>query len=81
MIVIGIRMSSLTTKERLQFEKLFRMEGGYVLGFSDDSFGNFFAEHNIPIHSEIYEKTVASKTRAPSILNQGGHVISLELQF
>ena len=63
MIVIGIRMSSLTTKERLQFEKLFRMEGGYVLGFSDDSFGNFFAEHNIPIHSEIYEKTGASKAK------------------
>jgi hypothetical protein len=56
-------MSSLTTKERLQFEKLFRMEGGYVLGFSDDSFGNFFAEYNIPIHSELYQKTGTSKAK------------------
>jgi hypothetical protein len=56
-------MCSLTTQERLQFEKLFRMEGGYVLGFSDASFGNFFAEYDIPIHSGKYEKMGSSKAK------------------
>jgi hypothetical protein len=56
-------MSSLTTKDRLHFEKLFGMKGGYVLGFSDASFGDFFAEYDIPIHSEKYQKMGTSKAK------------------
>ncbi len=34
-------MSDLTSIEKLKLEKLFDMESGYVLDFSNRTFGNF----------------------------------------
>ena len=46
-------MSSLKMADRRLLEKHFRMEGGYVLNFSDRTFGEFVAEVvERDIHSE-----------------------------
>lgn len=54
-------MSSLALKEKAQFEKLFGMTTGYVLDYSDASFGNLLAEFDIDIHSEKYSERGTSK--------------------
>jgi hypothetical protein len=50
-------MSSLTDIEKRYLEKLFGMRGGYVLDFTDATFGGLFNHYGINIHSnkcEIY---------------------------
>lgn len=56
-------MSSLTDAEKRYFERLFGMNGGYVLDYSDASFGEFFNRHMINIHSEKYCVYGTSKAR------------------
>lgn len=57
-------MSSLNPQETAQLEKLLNMSGGYVLDFSDGTFGVFFGDAaNIDIHSERYRANGASKAK------------------
>lgn len=57
-------MSSLRPSEKAQFEKLFGMDSGYVLNYSDGTFADFFAEiADIEIHSENYTKGGTSKAK------------------
>ncbi|MFU8797092.1 MAG: abortive infection family protein [Gammaproteobacteria bacterium] len=57
-------MSDLNGKEKRKLEKCFRMEGGYVLDFSDRTFREFFEEHtNINIDAEIYRSDGDSKAK------------------
>lgn len=59
-------MSSLRPSEKSRFEKLFVMNGGYVLNFSDGSFGSFMGEvADINIHGGDYGgQSKAKKLRA-----------------
>lgn len=46
-------MSSLKATDKKILEKLFKMEGGYVLGFSDRTFGQFFKDEcGIDVYDE-----------------------------
>jgi hypothetical protein len=57
-------MSALRPSETAKFEKLFGMNGGYVLNFSDSSFGIFFGQvADIDIHADQYCKYGSSKAR------------------
>lgn len=55
-------MSSLVTNEKHVLEKLFQMGGGYVLNFSDRTFGEFFKDDvSIDIYSTKYNYASGSK--------------------
>lgn len=55
-------MSDLSSIERRKLERLFGMESGYVLNFSDRTFGEFFDEHTRrDIDQEQYHKRGSSK--------------------
>jgi hypothetical protein len=54
-------MSSLTVIERRYLEKFLEMGGGYVLGYSDKTFGAFFQRHSIDIHGSKYQTLGTSK--------------------
>lgn len=55
-------MSNLRPDERSNFEQLFGMSSGYVLDFSDRTFGQFFEETvGIDIHSSKYSNNGTSK--------------------
>ena len=55
-------MSSLTIADRHSLEKFLGMERGYVLNFSDRTFGEFmFEAGNADIHSEQYNSNGTSK--------------------
>ena len=57
-------MSSLTMLEKSKLEKLFGMESGYVLNFSDRTFANFFSENgNFDIHTQKYQGDGTSKAK------------------
>jgi hypothetical protein len=56
-------MSSLTDIEKRYFEKLFGMQSGYVLDFSDSSFGEFFNRHRVSIHAQKYQNYGTSKAK------------------
>ena len=56
-------MSSLTAAEREYLEELLDMGGGYVLHFTDDSFGGVFERYDIDIHSQRYWKYGKSKAK------------------
>jgi hypothetical protein len=57
-------MSSLSAAEKSKLEQLLSMSSGYVLNFSDRSFGEFFADfENIDIHSERYTLNGNSKAK------------------
>lgn len=56
-------MSSLKPSETVYFERLFRMEKGYVLGFSDISFAEFFAAQGVDIEHEKYHVHGGSKAK------------------
>jgi hypothetical protein len=57
-------MSSLSLTEKTKLEKLFGMSGGYVLNFSDKTFGAFMADAvEIDIHNEKYQGNGTSKAR------------------
>ena len=55
-------MSDLTSIEKLKLEKLFEMEGGYVLDFSNFTFQEFILENlSIDIYNEKYNYRSGSK--------------------
>ena len=56
-------MSSLTDIEKRYFEALFGMSSGYVLDFSDATFGEFFGRHNVDIHGRKYQTFGSSKAK------------------
>lgn len=56
-------MSSLAETDKLYFEKLLGMEGGYVLHYTDATFGEFFNRHKIDIHGQRYQIHGTSKAK------------------
>lgn len=54
-------MSDLTGSDRRKLEKLLGMGSGYVLNFSDRTFGEFFDEYRVEIDSERYKVRGTSK--------------------
>lgn len=57
-------MSELRPSEAVKFEKLFGMDSGYVLNFSDSSFGAFFGQvADIDIHADEYCQYGSSKAK------------------
>ena len=54
-------MSSLTVIERRYLEKCLGMGDGYVLRYSDKTFGEFFQRHSIDIHGPKYQTLGTSK--------------------
>lgn len=56
-------MSSLTDIDKRYLERLLSMQGGYVLDYSDATFGEFFARHGVDIHSEKYQTYGTSKAK------------------
>lgn len=56
-------MSSLRPREKSKIEDLFDMSSGYVLSFSDATFGSFFAEWDIDIHASKYQSSGTSKAK------------------
>ena len=56
-------MSSLTDNEKRYFEKLLDMGSGYVLDFTDATFGQFFQRHNVDIHGHKYQTSGTSKAK------------------
>lgn len=57
-------MSSLSPQERRKLEQLFGMSSGYVLEFSDRTFGEFFGDiAGIDIHSQKYQSHGSSKAK------------------
>ena len=56
-------MSSLTDIEKRYLEKLLDMGRGYVLDFSDATFGEFFERHNVDIHGHKYQTFGTSKAK------------------
>ena len=56
-------MSSLTDIEKRYLEKLLGMGGGYVLDYSDATYGEFFNRHRIDIHGPKYQTYGTSKAK------------------
>lgn len=56
-------MSSLTDIEKRYLEKLLDMQSGYVLDYSDATFGEFFKRHKIDIHNSKYHTYGTSKAK------------------
>lgn len=57
-------MSSLGTREKWLLEEFLGMGSGYVLGFSDRTFGEFCADAvDVDIHSDRYLANGTSKAK------------------
>ncbi len=56
-------MSSLTDIDKRYLEKLLGMGSGYVLDFSDNTYGEFFARHKINIHGPKFQTYGTSKAK------------------
>jgi hypothetical protein len=57
-------MSSLSLAEKTKLQKLLGMSSGYVLNFSDKTFGDFMADAvEVDIHNEKYRGNGSSKAR------------------
>ncbi len=54
-------MSSITDSEKRYFEKILEMQRGYVLDYSDATFGAFFNRYGISIHDQKYQTFGTSK--------------------
>ena len=55
-------MANLTTLEKQILEKLFQMNGGYVLNFSDRTMGEFFRDDvGVDIYNQKYNYASGSK--------------------
>ena len=54
-------MNTLTVIDRRYLEKFLDMGGGYVLRYSDRTFGDFFQRHSIDIHGSKYQTHGTSK--------------------
>jgi hypothetical protein len=53
----------LTDIDKRYLEKLLGMQSGYVLDYSDSSFGEFFNRHKIDIHNSKYQTYGTSKAK------------------
>lgn len=56
-------MSSLTDIEKRYLEKILNMGGGYVLDYSDATYGEFFSRHKVDIHGRKYQTYGTSKAK------------------
>lgn len=56
-------MSSLTDIEKRYLERLLNMQGGYVLDYTDATFGEFFTRHKVDIHGLKYQTYGTSKAK------------------
>lgn len=56
-------MSSLSDIEKRYLERILGMSGGYVLDYSDATYGEFFNQHRIDIHGPKYQKYGTSKAK------------------
>ena len=56
-------MSSLNVTEQRYIEKVLDMGTGYVLDFTDATFGAFFKRHGIEIHGNKYQTYGTSKAK------------------
>lgn len=56
-------MSSLTDIDKRYLEKLLGMQSGYVLDYSDATYGALFSRHGVDIHSARYQKCGTSKAK------------------
>ena len=56
-------MSTLTDIEKRYLEKLLGMGSGYVLDYSDATYGEFFNRHNVNIHGPKYQTYGTSKAK------------------
>lgn len=56
-------MSGLTEIEKRYLEKLLGMGSGYVLDFSDATYGEFFNRHQVDIHGSKYQTYGSSKAK------------------
>lgn len=56
-------MSSITEVEKRYFESILGMKSGYVLDYTDATFGEFFRTHGIDIHGQKYQTHGTSKAR------------------
>lgn len=56
-------MSTLTRNEKRYLEKMLEMGGGYVLNYSDATYGEFFHRHGVEIHAERYQTYGTSKAK------------------
>lgn len=56
-------MSSLTDIEKRYLEKILDMGGGYVLDYSDATYGEFFGRYTIDIHGTKYQTYGTSKAK------------------
>jgi hypothetical protein len=70
-------MSDLSGSERRKLEKLLGMGGGYVLNFSDRTFGDFFDEYRVEIDTERYRVRGTSKANRMRTFWEldGNHVV------
>ena len=56
-------MSSLTAIEKPYLERILDMGGGYVLDYSDATYGEFFGRYKIDIHGTKYQTYGTSKAK------------------
>ncbi len=56
-------MSSLTDVEKRYLEKILNMQSGWVLDYSDATFGELFGHHKIDIHGHKYQTYGTSKAK------------------
>ena len=56
-------MSTLTRNEKRYLERMLEMGGGYVLNYSDATYGGFFHRHGVEIHAERYQTYGTSKAK------------------
>lgn len=56
-------MSSLTDIEKRYLEKLLGMQSGFVLDYTDATFGGFFKRYKIDIHGRKYQSYGTSKAK------------------
>ena len=56
-------MSSLTAADKRYLESILGMGGGYVLDFTDATFGEFFNGYNVDIHGNQYQSYGTSKAK------------------
>ena len=63
MVSDGFIMSSLMDIENRYLEKILSMGEGYVLDYSDATFGEFFRQHDVDIHGRRYRTYGTSKAK------------------
>ena len=56
-------MSSLKAAEKMYFERILCMSSGYVLNFTDPSFGELFKRYGVHIHDTKYQSNGPSKAK------------------